>query len=77
MSSRFFLYWKMGLKPHADFPRRTSLDILDYPLKTDDLTWSEQNVNVVGHGDIAVKAVGALVTVVNDFSSTTAAQSCM
>jgi hypothetical protein len=57
----------MGLKPHADFPRRTSFDIVDRPLKTGDLARGKQNVNVVRHDDVAVKAVSALVTVVNDF----------
>jgi hypothetical protein len=40
---------------------------LDRPLKTDDLARGKQNVNLVGHDDVAVKAVSALVTVVNDF----------
>jgi hypothetical protein len=60
-------YRKMGLKLHADFPRRTSLDILDRPLKTDDLARGKQDVNVVGHDDVAVKAVSSLVTAVKDF----------
>jgi hypothetical protein len=60
-------YGKMRLKPHADFPGGTSLDILDRPLQTDDLTRGEQNVNVVRHDDVAVKAVSTLVTVLNDF----------
>jgi hypothetical protein len=58
---------KMRLKLHADFPRGTSLDILDRPLKTEDLTRGQQNVNVVRHDDVAVKAVSTLVTVLNDF----------
>jgi hypothetical protein len=57
----------MRLKLHADFPRGTSLDILDRPLQTEDLTRGEQNVNVVRHDDAAVKAVSTLVTVLNDF----------
>jgi hypothetical protein len=57
---------EMGLKPHADFPRGTSFDILDRPLKTNDLARGEQNVNVVRHDDVAVQAVSTLVTVVND-----------
>jgi hypothetical protein len=60
-------YREVGLKLHADFPSGTSFDILDRPLKTDDLPRGKQNVNVVRHNEVAVKAVSALVTVVNDF----------
>jgi hypothetical protein len=35
--------------------------------QTEDLTRGEQNVNVVRHDDVAVKAVSTLVTVLNDF----------
>ena len=57
---------KVGLKPHTDFPRGTSFDILDRSLQADELGRCEQNVNGVRPDDVAVKVVSALVTVVND-----------
>jgi hypothetical protein len=57
------------LKPDANFPRGTSLEILDRPFQAGDVARREQNVDVIRHDDIAVKLVSALLAVVNDLTT--------